>query len=153
VNTWTTWTAVVCALGALAGCTATKETGAHATAAAAVRGVQEEAAPVVHVRAEPAGDRLALDALDVVRRTLAEHGFDVAEGSEAARDADLVVRVGGGRTTLMARVGARAMVPVTVDGVDDDAVEEACVRWQRRMRRAPRLERHFEEPADGAAIW
>jgi hypothetical protein len=149
---------LVCLLSALVGCAGT-QTGAaraHATTAAALSDDDAmERKPLVRLRMEAADAPVQQAAFRAVRRTLTEQGFAVTGGLGDGVDADLLIRSApsgeGTSVALVAQVGARVMVPVSVDiaghGEDArgfDALSDLALRWQRRFCRSPRLDRHFE---------
>jgi pantoate kinase len=154
-----TW-GIVCALLGVCGCAET-QTGAaaHATTAAIVGEDDADPRPVVRLRMEAGEDALQQTAFEVVRETLVGEGFVVSSGFTEGFDVDMVIqsrapRVGAlTRTslTLAARVGTRAMAPISTEldmpngDVDRAAIEELAERWQRRFHRNPRLDRHFLE--------
>ncbi len=154
METTTKMMGIVCALGALMGCAET-QSAAHATTAAALSDDDvADKKPVVRLRMEAAEDAVQQAAFTSVRRTLVEQGFVVGSGFIEGHDADVVIRSSREgavtRVSLAARLGSRAMVPVTVDvagdggAADDDAVGEMAMRWQRRFNRSPHLDRHLE---------
>ena len=154
METMTKMMGVVCALGALMGCAET-QTAAHATTAAALSDDDvADKKPVVRLRMEAAEDSVQQAAFTSVRRTLIEQGFVVGSGFTDGHDADVVIRSSREgaltRISLAARLGSRAMVPVTVDvagdggAADEDALSDMAMRWQRRFNRSPRLDRHIE---------
>jgi len=149
---------LVCLLGTLMGCAeAQTQTGiAHATNAAALDEADAiERKPLVRLRVEEAADPMQQVAFLAVRRTLVEQGFVVSSGFPESFDADLLIRSESAgaqtRMALVGRLGARAMVPVTVDLAgrgdeerDFDALSDLAMRWQRRFSRSPRLDAHLE---------
>ncbi len=155
----------VCLLSALVGCAETQTGAAHATTAAALSEADAtDKKPVVRLRMEVASDPVQELAFLVVRRSLVEQGFVVSSGFTDGFDADLLIRSaspgggggGGGsgsgtHVSLVAKLGARLMLPVTVDlavtghdEADVEALSDLAMRWQRRFSRSPRLDRHLE---------